>query len=380
MKLSWDEARWMFLLTFACLAISPCVEARDLSPREKAVAQCRFAGSALEGFNQWSIVGQGYTRVFSGTVLSADDLSKTERRLELIPDEVFVGDKSALRATINHACLPDNEPELKAGDKWLFYIRPKPYVDEITHQIKVDGGLEIPWRSPSKPVSEAGNDIAILRRLGKLTDKGILAGNVVRIGDTIENLNPRAVPNHKVIAKNLDTLAEYTSFTDRKGRFEFELPHGHYEVSASTNPGLRDADQFTENAVALASGLAGNAVVRQHDWTAVDFRLVVDGKLAGQVTTADGRPASFAKVAIIPISPVRPQFVVDADENGHFEVDGRQPGKYIVGVGLLAPFDSADWKSRVYYPGVTSKKHAKVIELGDGQWRTDVNFRLIAPR
>jgi hypothetical protein len=67
---------------------------------------------------------------------------------------------------------------------------------------------------------------------------------------------------------------------------------------------------------------------------------------------------------------------VDADENGYFEVAGRQPGQYLVGVGLLAPFDSAEWQSRVYYPGVRTREQAKVIELGDGEWRTDIDFRL----
>jgi hypothetical protein len=95
------------------------------------------------------------------------------------------------------------------------------------------------------------------------------------------------------------------------------------------------------------------------------------------VTTAGGRPASFAKVAIVPISPVHPQFTVDADENGYFEVAGRQPGQYLVGVGLLAPFDSTEWKSRVYYPGVPTKEQAKTIDLGDGEWRTDIDFHLL---
>ena len=106
------------------------------------------------------------------------------------------------------------------------------------------------------------------------------------------------------------------------------------------------------------------------------FRLLVDGKLAGRVTLADGRPASLAKVAIIPISPVHPQFTVDADENGYFEVSGRQPGKYLVCVGLLAPFDSAEWRSRVYYPGVRTRERAKIIELDVGEWHTDIDFKL----
>jgi hypothetical protein len=293
---------------------------------------------------------------------------------------VFVGDNSAVTATVKEACLPEDEPELKVGDKCLFYIRPKPYVDEITHHIGTRG-FEVPWHSPSKPVSEANDDIATLRRMRELTDKGILTEHVFRIGETVDNLNPTAVPNYKVIAKNLRTGTEYIAFTNSKGRFEFELPHGRYEVRASTKQGLRDAGPFAENAVLLKCGLGGNAVVRQRDWTDMfDFRLVVDGKLAGQVTTADGRPASFAKVAIIPVSRVHTQLIVDADENGHFEVGGRQPGKYLVGVGLLAPFDSTEWKSRVYYLGVTSKKRAKLIELGDGEWRTDINFKLMQSR
>jgi len=375
----WDRARWLLVLTFACSALLVGEEARDIPHEQKTDARCRFIGSALEGPNQWSIGGQQYTQVFTGTVRSAERVSESDKRLELVPDEAFVGDKSAVTATIREACLPEDEPELKVGDKWLFYIRPKPYAHEITHRVGARG-FEVPWSSPSKPVSEANDDIATLRRMGELTDKGILTGRVFRIGETVDNLNPTAVPNHKVIAKHLGTGTEYIAFTNSTGRFEFELPHGHYEVSASTRQGLRDAAPFTENGVASAYGLGGNAVVRQRDWTDVDFRLVVDGKLSGQVTTTDGRPASFAKVAIIPISPVRPQLIVDADESGHFEVDGRQPGKYLVGVGLLAPFDSAEWRSRVYYPSVASKKHAKVIELGDGEWRTDINFKLMQPR
>jgi hypothetical protein len=373
-------ARWIVALTFACSAVLVGEDARDIPRRKKADTPCMFAGSSAEGFNQWSIHGQQYTRVFTGVVRTAEQVSDSEKQLELVPDEVFVGDKSEVTATIREGCLPEDLPDLNVGDKWIFYIRPKAYVNEITHRIS-SRGFEVPWFGRSKPVSEADDDIATLRRMGELTDKGILTGHVVRVGETVDNLNPRALPNHSVIAKNLRTGTEYTALTNSNGRFEFELPRGHYEVSAATKQGLRDAEPFTENAVELEYGFGGNAVVRQRDWTDIaDFRLVVDGKLAGQVTTADGRPASFAKVAIIPISPVRPQTIVNADENGHFEVDGRQPGNYLVGVGLLAPLDSAEWKSRVYYPGVTLKKYAKVIELGDGEWRTDINFKLILPR
>ncbi|MGD0570622.1 MAG: carboxypeptidase-like regulatory domain-containing protein [Candidatus Sulfotelmatobacter sp.] len=323
---------------------------------------------------------RGYSRVFTGTVRSAVDVGDTDKRLELVPDEVFVGDKSELTATINQACLPENEPEIQAGDKWLFYVRPKRPWDAKTPYIRSEG-LEVPFDSPSKPLTEAEDDIATLRHLGGLTDKGILTGSVVRIGATYDDLNPTAVPNHRVVAKSWPSGSEYTAFTNLNGRFELVIPPGSYDVNAASEQGLREAEPWVPKDIELGKGLQahiGNAIIRPRDCTEVDFSLLVDGKLAGRITTNDGKPAPFVEVAIIPVSPVHPQFTVATDGNGNFEVGGRQPGQYIVGVGLLAPFGSAEWKSRVYYPGVPTEEQAKIVELGDGEWRTNIDFKLLS--
>jgi hypothetical protein len=335
----------------------------------------RCVHGGLVGVTERPCGTDGYTRVFTGTVRSAVEVEDTDKRLELIPDEVFVGDKSELTATVNQACLPEKEPEIKAGDRWLFYVGPKRYWDGKSPYIR-SKGLEVSFDSQSKPVTEAEDDIATLRHLVGLTDKGILTGRVVRIGATYDNLNPTAVPNHRVVAKGRRSGAEYAAFTNLNGRFEFELPPGSYDVTASTEQGLREVAPSMPNAIELEYGLGGNAHIRLRGCTDVDFSLIVDGKLAGRVTTRDGKPARFVKVAIVPVSPVHPQFTVDTDENGHFEVGGRQPGQYIIGVGLLAPFDSTEWKSRVYYPGVPTKEQARIIDLGDGEWRTDIDFKL----
>jgi len=373
--------KWLPLLfVFAVTFLAPILaaETHDLSHGKKGACYIRLNGPSFGPLNgpSWYCGTHGYARVFTGTVRSTVYVSETETRLELIPDEVFVGDKSELTATVNQACLSENEPEIKAGDKWLFYVRSKRYWDRETRLVNTDG-LEVAYDSPSKPVSEAEDDVATLKHLAGLTDKGILAGNVVRIGATVETLNPTAVPNHRVVATSVQSGTEYTSFTNVNGHFELELPPGSYDVTASTEQGLRDAEPFKPNPIDLEYGFRGNAHVRPRDCTEMAFRLLVDGKLAGRVTTAGGRPASFAKVAIVPISPVHPQFTVDADENGYFEVSGRQPGQYLVGVGLLAPFDSSEWQSRVYYPGVPTRERAKVIELDAGEWRTDVDFQLL---
>jgi hypothetical protein len=370
--------RLLFVLAVTCLVPILAAEPRDVSHGKRGSCQGRINGPGTErlGAPSWSCGTQGYTRVFTGTVRSAADASETETRLELIPDEVFLGDAGELTATVNQACLLENQPEIKAGDKWLFYVRPKRYFDNETRQVITDG-LEVSWYSPSKPVSEAEDDIAALRHLAGLTDKGMLTGSVIRIGATVDTLNPTAVPDHRVVATSVQSGAEYTAFTNGNGHFEVELPPGSYDVTASTKQGLRDAEPFIPDPLEVEYGFRGNAHVSPRGCTEIAFRLLVDGKLAGRVTAADGRPASFAKVAIVPISPVRPQFTVNADENGYFEVSGRQPGQYVIGVGLLAPFGSAEWQSRVYYPGVRTRGEARVIELGEGELRTDIDFQLL---
>lgn len=106
-----------------------------------------------------------YEQVFTGTVQSAVEASFTDKRLEIIPDEVFLGDVSArVTATVNQACLPTNLPEIKAGDKWLFFARTKKYLhpDAKPPYITTDG-LEVVFDSPAKPVLMAEYDVCLLR-------------------------------------------------------------------------------------------------------------------------------------------------------------------------------------------------------------------------
>jgi hypothetical protein len=90
---------------------------------------------------------RGYERVFTGTVQSATDISDTDKRLEITPDEVLRGDAvGEVTATVNEACIPEDLPDIKAGDKWLFYL---------SHNMMLG--------EPSKPVSQAEYDICLLR-------------------------------------------------------------------------------------------------------------------------------------------------------------------------------------------------------------------------
>jgi hypothetical protein len=107
----------------------------------------------------------------------------------------------------------------------------------------------------------------------------------------------------------------------------------------------------------------------------VDFPIRADGGISGSVTTADGKPASHAQVAILRVSPSHEYFTVATDERGHFEVRGREPGRYIVGEGVRAN-TVMEWQLRVYYPGVFTREQAIPIDLGEGEQRTNINFKM----
>ena len=188
---------------------------------------------------------QFYARVFTGTVKSAVDISDTEKRLVVIPDEVFLGDLvGEATAIVNQACLSPNQPEIQPGDKWLFYLQTKRSfrTDGKATYAVVKDLMVLPFDSPSKPLSQAQDDVAMLRHLARLTDSGILTGNVERIGETYDKLNPAPVPNRKIVAKSVSDGAEYYAVTNSKGHFELELPEGSYEVNADTERGLREAE------------------------------------------------------------------------------------------------------------------------------------------
>ena len=143
--------------------------------------QCIHGGAWATAPKPCGTVDYGYERGFTDTVRSVTEISHTDRRLEISPEENFLGDsKGTVTATVNPACLTPNDPEIKAGDRWLFYIRAN----------------EIPFDGPSKPLSQAQENVAQLRQLAHMTNSGIFSGNVMRI----EAGKMSRVPNHKIVA------------------------------------------------------------------------------------------------------------------------------------------------------------------------------------
>jgi hypothetical protein len=347
---------WALALMLVCVLVAMRAEGQIFEIREHHGQKITCIRSGLRGFAMPCGTSGNYAYVFVGVVLSAKEISGTERRLQLVPEEVFLG-KPVEELTVmteQGACLP----EIQIGDKWLFYLR----------RDDGNGELLLRYGDPSKPLAGAEEDIAVLRHLVGFTDSGVVKGTATRRYAWDGEGTRFPVPNHMIVAKRKSDGSEYSTATDRTGRYEFEqLPSGSYDLSANT-----DEEVWAES---------GTIRVYAKSCSGVDFEMRSAGTISGHISTADGKPfTKHPEVQVHLISGsddnVNSGYV---DEKGFYEVNGLEPGRYLVGIGIMDRAGDPIVKTRVYYPGVRTRDQAVVVELGQAEKRKDVDSQLLDP-
>ncbi len=354
-------------LGFVCLAVAAIVSslsAAIVEIREYHGKQVQCIHSGLRGVAK-QCGTKAYARVFTGFVNSSVEVGDTDKLLHLTPDEVFVGDSSDATVITNQACL---NTDIQAGDKWLFYLYRDPKDDKLI----------LSYDSPSKPITKAEDDISMLRKLGRLTDTGIIIGTIERLSET-QNVMSTPLANHKVVAKNAKNGQEYSAYTSEDGHFTFELPVGKYDVVPAAEYGLVEVEE------GFAPMLKGSIpVVKQecwqHDFAVKPAASVVPpntGTISGHLGSPDGKP--FTVHPWVQIVSLDSELFTSAyvDAKGYFEARDVEPGRYVVGLGIQpgAGYFS-DVPTPVYYPGVGTKEQAIIIELRPHEKRTNIDFQL----
>ena len=154
----------VLLVTTLLSGVSP-VSGQIIEDREYHGKRIMCVLSGLRGWGSTCGIDDNYAYIFLGSVNSATEISDTEKRLRLVPHEMFLGNAaSQLTVTTNQgACLPEIAP----GDEWLFYLQR----EEKTH------ALVLAYGGPSKPIVDAQQDIATLRRLSAMVDLGPHTGH-----------------------------------------------------------------------------------------------------------------------------------------------------------------------------------------------------------
>jgi hypothetical protein len=135
-------------------------------------------------FKDCGVRADWYTYVFVGVISGVTPVENDEKQIELVPEEVFLGTPPTALTVLT--AQADFMREFKVGERWLFYLR------------KVEGEPIVLdyYANDSLPVADAQNQIATLRRLGKIGNVGILRGEVVRG----ELFSGEVVPNAQITA------------------------------------------------------------------------------------------------------------------------------------------------------------------------------------
>jgi hypothetical protein len=182
--------------------------------------------------------------------------------------------------------------------------------------------------------------------------------------------------NHKVVAKNVASGAQYVTYTNEKGYFKFDLPVGKYDVTTAPEYSLRQVENFGSM---LGSVPVEKGTCWEHNFgvqPAADFKSPTDGTVSGHVGYPDGRTITVHPS--VQIVSVDSDFFTSAyvDAKGYFEAKKVKPGRYVVGIGIRPGTGGFEIPIPVYYPGVHAKEQATIIELRPNEKRTDVDFQL----
>ena len=334
-------------LASACLLLSfvPCCNAQIILMREKDGKQIACTISGLRGFgSSCGLDDEFYAYILLGTIFSVEPTANDEYRIHFHADEIFRGKPSTdiFAVTNQGQCLPD----LRPGDQWLAFLRSDP-----------ERGLVLAYENDSRPLNGNQDELVRLRRLAKMTDSGVLLGDV-----NWSHWHPNSgntngpVANYEIIATRKDDRTVRHVFTDKKGHFEFEpLPAGDYVIDSKTAPGVYTADE-------------GNVKVNPRGCMKLNIGLTADGILSGRVSTLDGKPVASRRVYALTVGGEDKGWMAQTtDEHGAFTFRGVNPGQYLLGIGTPNGTESSDPNISVYFPDALSLDRATVISLGNAE-------------
>jgi hypothetical protein len=108
----------VFVVAVACLVPSLSAVIAEVREYHGKKVMCLHGG--LWSSAGWVCGTQHHARLFTGTVQSAVEVGDADKRLQLIPDEVVLGDSATEVTTItNQSC---RHTEIQTREEWLFYL------------------------------------------------------------------------------------------------------------------------------------------------------------------------------------------------------------------------------------------------------------------
>jgi len=288
--------------------------------------------------------------------------------------EPFIGGNSGWASVETGAGGGDCGYEFSWGEKYLIYA----------HRQK-DGSLTTSICTRTQKVSDASNDLAYLRTLSKLPNKGRVYGTVKQYtfdpnfkpaevslmspygGPEEQLFSMRTLPGTAVHLKGGQGSAQQVARAGQDGDFAFEnLAPGRYTISVDL-PKLMKPWESRE------------ITVPGKGCSEISVRTAFNGRIAGTVTDKTGAALPYVAVEVVRASEVenaeRALRWKNADKDGAFEIGPLPPDVYVIGVNIVR-YSGDRAKPKTYYPGTSDLQEAKRIRVSEGQLVRGLNFQL----
>jgi len=208
-----------------------------------------------------------------------------------------------------------------------------------------DGRLETSICSGTRPVAEAGDDVAYFHSMASAPATGVLRVQTAYPG--VPNIRDAAI-----IAEQ--SGSRYRSTTNAAGEALFaNLPAGDYRIHAESDGDLPD-----------------DPAIQVHSKGCVSLTFLRALRLVGRVTTRSGEPAGRIEVQFRSMRDSQGDGAM-TDAQGRYEIRIVRPGQYYLGVSLNHSPSRDTPYPRWFYPGTGDPSLAATIDFsGKPETRT----------
>jgi hypothetical protein len=340
----------LLLVVISLASLSARTSAQIFEMREYHGKPITCSRSGLIGWYKNCGTDHFYSQIFRGAIQSLTSIEVgefDEFRLVLQPEEIFRGEvPQDFTVTTNEGlCLPP----VHVGDRWLFYI----FTDK-------ERGPLLEYGHPGGPLPEVQQDLARLRGLVHMHGSGMVMGHLLFDSLGVDDEARRELAHRQVQLISKANGQVFRALSDQDTRFEFEpLPAGKYVLSVPHISGLW-------------TGKDGEFEVEERSCKDFDIRFSPDGEISGHVHLADGTPAGSLRVYALSADG-NGWSSETTDKRGFFQLHGVRPGRYLIGAGPDSSGSDGPDVS-IYFPGVASREAAGIVELGQAEHRTGLDF------
>lgn len=260
--------------------------------------------------------------------------------------------------------------EKMIGGQFLFYLSPR----EKNSAIWFAGTC-----GRSGGLNYVADDMLYLNKLDKVRGKTRLSGTVEFTGGgalTVEGRQIRITGAGK----------SYEVKTDKNGVYEiYDLPAGQYLVEPELPPGWKVDPYYLRYSPGLAGDWEGDApkqipvLLEAQKHASLDLHFEIDNSLRGKVYDPEGKLMQGVCLSLIRAQGEVPSYSLKSDctkETGTFEIREIPAGSYVLAVNLSGKLSSREPFKRFYYPDVSERERATVINIGVGETLEGFDIRV----